>query len=128
MVSRWRILKRSLNLKPENCDVVVKACVVLHNFLLTKAETHESAYCPRSFADQILPNGQIINGLWRNEQNTVHGALSTPARNYSRHACTVRSQFKNYFNFAGAVSWQNEKAYIVEGDNEESGDAESDFE
>ncbi|XP_069613169.1 tyrosine--tRNA ligase, cytoplasmic isoform X1 [Ranitomeya imitator] len=36
LVSKWRILGSAINLKIETVDEVVKACVVLHNFIIDK--------------------------------------------------------------------------------------------
>ena len=33
LAQRWRVFNRRLHLKPENADSVVKATIVLHNYL-----------------------------------------------------------------------------------------------
>ncbi|XP_064468501.1 uncharacterized protein LOC135379186 [Ornithodoros turicata] len=48
LASRWRIFRRPINVKVENMDLLVQACVVLHNFLRVQEETApgREAYCP----------------------------------------------------------------------------------
>ena len=48
LVARWRILSTTLNMLPSNADKIVKACVVLHNFV----KLHDTTYCPPDFVDQ----------------------------------------------------------------------------
>ncbi|KAM3918743.1 uncharacterized protein RB166_013520 isoform 2-T2 [Leptodactylus fuscus] len=36
LTAKWRIFTTTIQLKPESVDDIVKACVVLHNFLLTR--------------------------------------------------------------------------------------------
>ena len=34
LVQRWRLFNRCINLMPKNVDLIIMACVVLHNFLM----------------------------------------------------------------------------------------------
>ena len=40
LAQRWRVSHRKLNMLPENADKIVKACIVLHNFLSSKKDWH----------------------------------------------------------------------------------------
>ena len=46
----------------ENAEIVVKAKICLHNFLL---QTNSSGYCPTGFADYWDEKGEIKKGEWR---------------------------------------------------------------
>ena len=113
MASRWRILRRAINLKPENCDNVVMACIVLHNFLMRKSMNQgDSIYCPRGYSDTVLPDGSVTDGDWRNEDSSLRNMDSCFSRNFSRNAEAIRQSFVHYVNTVGAVSWQNEFAHV----------------
>jgi len=97
---------------------VIKACVVLHNFLKSEAEKgNDSVYCPPGYADRI-ENGEIVEGEWRREASLEHSAFGeierSMNRNYSHEAFTVRETFVDYFSTVGSVPWQAERAGINE--------------
>lgn len=48
LTTKWRVLQRSLCCTPDNAEVIVKALICLHNFLLTKEGDIGGRYCPRS--------------------------------------------------------------------------------
>lgn len=62
MVARWRVFDGPLNTSLETTEKIIKACVVLHNFLMDKPN-----YCTTNFADFVESNGRINPGEWRQE-------------------------------------------------------------
>ncbi|KAJ8914039.1 hypothetical protein NQ315_017558 [Exocentrus adspersus] len=54
LVTRWRILKTTINAKPENVDNIIKAVTVLHNFCQTE-----------------LGNSDHQDGSWREEESPL---------------------------------------------------------
>ncbi|XP_059612271.1 uncharacterized protein LOC132258805 [Phlebotomus argentipes] len=70
LTSRWRILLSPMTKKPKNIVHIVRACVVLHNFLKLK----DLLYCPRGYGDLIDEAGRIQDGHWRLETNGLQPA------------------------------------------------------
>lgn len=97
LVARWRILLAPLHLHPTAAENIVKATVVLHNFLKC-TEGHQ--YAPTIFADQIGPHGEItIPGEWRSQADPLVGISSDiiqRGNNASRNAYHVRDTLAKY--------------------------------
>ena len=77
LATRFRILRREIEMEPENASVVVMACVVLHNFLRHKAA---AAYLPKEATDWEDRDYQQHQGVWRGEQ-PLPGGQPTVVRN-----------------------------------------------
>ena len=95
MVARFRVLKSCINVKPENIEKIVMACCVLHNYLRRKSH----GYC------EDLETCNVGEGLRCTDTNVVD-LLPTPNRIANAEANAVRDAFKEYFNNAGSVPWQ----------------------
>lgn len=104
---RWRIFRKPIIAKPDNVEHIVKACVVLHNYLIST----DNQYVERGYADVYREDGSLIEGGWRKEGTT--GFIDLPPRsgmNFSIGAKNVRNAFKDYFNYEGSVPWQSAAA------------------
>lgn len=100
-----------MTMSPDNVDRIVKATVVLHNFLMTveKGEKKKNkVYCPLGYADFIDKHGTLIYGSWNDEPG--NGFLDIPcaaARNSTHEAILTRQKYTDYFwSQEGAVPWQ----------------------
>lgn len=88
--NKWRIFHRPLNVSFRLAKKIVKACCVLHNFVLVK-----DGY---AFHHTLKIKG-------------FHNLTSTSPLT-GRNGYTVRDEFANYFiSSAGQVPWQNEKIH-----------------
>lgn len=85
----------------ENANKVILACCVLHNFMRKECST---TYVPPGYADTIEPNGEIVDGNFRNELANMNG-LGANA-NYTVEATVIRDHLSNFFNGPGSVAWQ----------------------
>ncbi|KAM3921244.1 uncharacterized protein RB166_010652 [Leptodactylus fuscus] len=111
MGHRFRIFHTAINLLPEKIDKVVLACCVLHNYLLR----HDSqSYCPPSMMDaEDIKSHEMTYGEWRSESEGVGSLQPVYNRCVFDGAVHCREQYKEYFNGAGAVLWQDAMMELV---------------
>ena len=67
MASRWRIFRRPIISEPDRVVVYTQAAIALHNYLRT---TESSVYCPPGFVDGEDGTGNVIEGSWRDDDET----------------------------------------------------------
>ena len=107
LCARFRVLLRTLELNVENAMEVVRACLALHNFLITKKDKN---YMPPGFIDSEDCDGNVTPGSWRNLSNNsteicdLRGDQS--GRPSSTEARELRDTLKEFFYDEGAVSFQ----------------------
>lgn len=103
-------------------DRVIKASVVLHNFLLSK-EKHltksQKVYCPPGYADFTDSFGNYHYGTWNDEpDNALYNLRGTAARNSTLKAKQCRIKYTEYFwSEEGAVPWQWDMPGVTRDDN-----------
>ena len=104
---RWQIFYKTINCDPDTAQLIVQACVVLHNLL---QDSYSDAPIQFVSGDKSDPTtGNITNGTWR---KSVTSSLNlTNLRRfgsnfYSQNAGFFRDQLKLYFLNKGAVPWQ----------------------
>ncbi|XP_044157454.1 protein ANTAGONIST OF LIKE HETEROCHROMATIN PROTEIN 1-like [Bufo gargarizans] len=86
LVAKWRILTKAINLKVETIDDIVKACVVLHNYLLMEEPLR-------------LDPQEVDCTLTRLQRLSYQSTLGV---------ADMRDSFADYFvSEAGRVSWQD---------------------
>ena len=108
LAARWRIYRRPIRAALETCDLIVKATVCLHNYLLA---TENARYTPAGFCDSY-DNEKLIPGDWREiVSNDNTPALRRPprlaTRNFRADAKEIRDMFCSYVNSEeGALPWQ----------------------
>ncbi|XP_072143454.1 uncharacterized protein [Dermacentor andersoni] len=105
--ARWRILLRTIPLKPENVDFVIEAAGILYNFLtILNADVHH-------FTDSEDSFGNVVPGHWRQgmprdgSEQSYFPLRTTRARNFEAKAADARNLLMAYFcSSAGEVPWQ----------------------
>lgn len=108
LTSRWRILRRPFRATYSNIYHYIKACVCLHNFLLTEPNSID-IYCPSGYIDIDEWNGSVLLGEWRQETDAVFGLQDVERACtdlYSPEATQIRENFSRYFVTSGAIPWQ----------------------
>ena len=113
LASRFRVLKRPLNVAITKVETIVKTTMALHNWLkLSSPET----YTPAGYADnEDLNSRYIIPGIWRTH-NSGDNSLgefiaSDGSHNGTTSAADVRAAYTEYFSGKGAVPWQSTMIY-----------------
>lgn len=108
--ARWRILLRTMECSPENCETIVLACIVLHNFIMLN--DHQRWYCPGNYADREGADNVVNEGDWRRAVNSrgVFRSISNFARRGPAEALNLRDRLAQYFLNEGAVSFQDRLA------------------
>ena len=104
--ARFRVLLRTLELDVINVMQVVRACIVLHNFLRTRKD---QCYSPVGTIDTENEDGNVVPGLWRTfMDNDVVCDMQADhtTRPSTIQAREIRNDLKDYFFEEGAIPFQ----------------------
>ncbi|XP_039763708.1 protein ANTAGONIST OF LIKE HETEROCHROMATIN PROTEIN 1-like [Pararge aegeria] len=103
----FRVFRKAIPLRPVNAELVVMACVYLHNFL-RRNTTSTARYTPNTTFDLEDAGHNVVEGSWRRElTNNNMRNLSRQGRPPPQSAQTIRNLFAEYFCSAqGSVPWQ----------------------
>ncbi|KAK4314364.1 hypothetical protein Pmani_006866 [Petrolisthes manimaculis] len=108
--SRFQVFNKPIRTCPERANMVIQACLVLHNMLRTESRQD---YSPPELLDQEdIQRRRMVVGQWHDHQHNALGDLQVIARRPKRDAMQVRDLFCTYFNNEGSVPWQNEMALL----------------
>ncbi|KAK4881936.1 hypothetical protein RN001_005255 [Aquatica leii] len=97
LANSFRILLTPINLSQDKVVLITQACCALHNFIKTEASA-----IVYNEVDKESTDGQLQNGLWRNNVQHLESAnftLGCP----NNESLLVREEFKMYFNSHGKV-------------------------
>lgn len=115
LVTRWRIFRKIIVANIEKVDSIVKACVVLHNWIRDqelKMAPKQRRYMPPGTTDHEDQHGIVIDGDWRKENTAgacTNLAVNNTRKNSSKEAKQVRDLYTKYFMKEGHIDWQWEK-------------------
>ena len=103
MANRWRIFFTTINLEPKYVEDIIFTALILHNMLLNSTKSR-NVYRPPSFVDTVLENGEILEGEWRENSESLD-SLQVPHTGHNASMCakSVRETFMDYFIKDGAV-------------------------
>ena len=88
LTQRWRIFNGPIYMSPDNIEMIVKASLVLHNYL-------------QSFSSTIIENEIVESERSQSPESAQH---------LENNGFSVRDKFKDYFCTSGAVDWQRDFA------------------
>ncbi|XP_012521454.1 protein ALP1-like isoform X2 [Monomorium pharaonis] len=111
MSSRWRIFRKPIIASIPIVENIIKACVVLHNWLINEDLQILPArrrYIPNDLVDREDCCDNTENVIWRVEGQLPlwQNLTATTCRNSSNEAKQVRQGYTKYFMEEGAVDWQ----------------------
>ena len=92
IASRFRILRREIEMSPANARCVILAIIVLHNFLRVKAG---SVYTPRESCDWEGKDYKQHKGIWRAEA-AMPGGEPTKKRNRKQSVKDMRNNIADW--------------------------------
>ena len=96
------VFRMVLQQAPSSIESLVKAALVLHNFLRKNSSRNE--HCPQGLLDTESMSGEVTNGLWRQESiSESFLPLSVPVtgHNATNDAKLIRDTFIDYFATKG---------------------------
>jgi hypothetical protein len=110
LCAKWRLLLKPIETSIENANWIVRAIVVLHNFLIDESK---GRYRPANLADWETDDVRDVNnGQWRTMLAGIAPlqpaqGIHARAANWPNDAKAMRQLLVNYFNSdAGSVPWQ----------------------
>lgn len=110
MAIRWSVLRQTLEVTPDHAIIIVRAIVVLHNFMQksVSANTSYDRYFKGSNVDHENQNGVLIPGNWSNDSSsTMFPVAQQGTSNFAASAAHIRRIFTSYLSNQGAVPWQD---------------------
>jgi len=102
LVSRFRVFRSGIEVKPEKAKDIVLAATVLHNFLMRHSAPHCSVQGHQmsvAAMDESRPTSSVMSGHLRSIAPCLQKKPTCNAK-------AVRNQFAQYFMTEGQVSWQ----------------------
>lgn len=100
LAQRWRRLRNPIIARPETCEKIILATIVLHN-LLQKGEEdlpiEERRYCPTGFVDAIDKDGNIKDGAWRTMPGNLNSIGRIGTNNARKDVFENRDHLMTYF-------------------------------
>jgi len=109
LVSRFRVLDRTLAVKLGTVNKPVSAACALHNCLvITSKATYLSG---GAIYEENNETGEIIPGRWRSEIRVLRDLEKYGGHRTKMMAKNMRDRLKAYFNNEDAVSWQKNATF-----------------
>lgn len=109
LASRFRILRRPIDLKVETTEVLVKAACAIHNWLRISSKNYMP---PRCVDREDLHTNVIQPGTWRTEVTEQLRSINRDeggylSNHYSNDAESLRRKYARAFRTTLSVPWQS---------------------
>ncbi|XP_071580016.1 putative nuclease HARBI1 [Temnothorax nylanderi] len=115
LAAQWRFYRKSTIAKVDTTEKMVKATIVLHNWLRKQDLSRRETFITPEMVDREGNDGSIIPGTWRNivasNNSAFQDIAATSTHTHTRVAADIRNKFTEYFYEEGAVPWQFSRIY-----------------
>uniref|UniRef100_A0A2A4K981 DDE Tnp4 domain-containing protein n=1 Tax=Heliothis virescens TaxID=7102 RepID=A0A2A4K981_HELVI len=91
----FKVLLKPMLLEPAKCSLVIRSCLLLHNFLI-KSDMSRDIYCPPGSVDTYIDGVLVSQGAWRLENQDHFQPLQTLPCSPDADAIQVRLNFLDY--------------------------------
>lgn len=102
--SRWRFLYVPVDASQEKMTCMVYAACILHNLLLS---AKDDDYAPPGYGDVRQADGEVVQGLWRANNQQLPGAGPLPGQNWAVAGTNTRLKYVRWFSNQGVRQWQD---------------------
>lgn len=103
LVSKWACIGKRFHSKPENVQIIVAACCLLHNFMMNQ---QPNTYIPPQYRDRRGPRGEFVAGTWRNNSQSNLVSMNHCTYPPSKEGERIRNLLKDFVNTAGSLPFQ----------------------
>ncbi|KAJ8704051.1 hypothetical protein PYW07_013345 [Mythimna separata] len=93
--SVFKVLLKPITLEPVNTAVIIRSCLLLHNFLI-KSESSKDIYCPPGSVDTYIDGGLVTQGSWRHGSQDHFLPLQSLPYVPDDEAIQIRLNFLDY--------------------------------
>ncbi|KAH8009983.1 hypothetical protein HPB51_023438 [Rhipicephalus microplus] len=106
--SRWRLLRRAFRASETTTENIIRACVVLHNFMLHESPHARLTYNPPSYVDHEDWQGSCMEGACRDgdDDPSIFTEPTASGCHSARVAIDVREKLAEFCMNEGQVPWQ----------------------
>ncbi|KAJ8705737.1 hypothetical protein PYW08_012783 [Mythimna loreyi] len=91
----FKVLLKPITLDPVNSAMIIRSCLLLHNFLM-RSETSKDIYCPPGSVDTYVDGGLVTQGSWRRESQDHFLPLQSLPYVPDDEAVQIRFNFLDY--------------------------------
>lgn len=91
----FKVLTKPIILEPAKSAIVIRSCLLLHNFLM-KSDSSKDIYCPPGLLDTYIDGGIVTQGSWRHENQDHFMPLQTLPYEPEEDAIQIRLNFLDY--------------------------------
>ena len=108
-MQRWRVLRKTINVSEKKAVDIVRATVVLHNWLQKRDMKQPTRHYITSAEVDSSETDSVLNGAWNSsDRNELPSMMARPnSDRQSSLAGKIRQKFASHFvSPAGEVDWQ----------------------